>query len=676
MSSRVPRPLLALALSAALAPARAVALTPEDKQAIIQIEAQRLPVAALDSFLTHADPLTRARAVRALGRQRAPEALERLRTAAADPSPALRAEAAFALGLTPGSERDLIDLLDTDPVPAVRAAAAEALGQAGSPAAVTALLAAMEEQSKPLRPAVVAPAASRALGRMASRGVPLDRTDIIEALIDELRRADAPSRRAAAFALARIKPRGLGPELQRALADAALREPDADTQAGLVRVVGGLGGALPSSATARLQDEVLARAIVDPDVGVRVAAARASAAAGWPGVARLLNDPSPAVRLEAIAGVGQVKSLDRERLLRPLIDAGDDIRDEEDLATVRALRVVEAAAALDALGATGLLSSALPWIDPARPIRIREAAIRHTKDVGVLRTIALDDGDGPVRVAAAARLVALEPKKADLMPLLGAFDTMVAAVALDQLAEKVSAEDEARLIKLVQDNTEPDLIAAGAKALVRLYGGEKPLVKKPAEGAAALLPKLHGSGAAPVRAQGRELAAALGAKAPPAWHGLVSAPVGEVEQLRSARIITSVGEIVVELYPEDAPVTVWTWGRLAETGWFNGMRFHRVVPEFVVQGGDPRGDGSGGPGWTLPDELSPTPYAEGVLGMALAGPDTGGSQWFVTLSPQPHLDGNYTAFGKVVSGMHVLHRIVPGDRIERVIVERTPPPAG
>lgn len=107
--------------------------------------------------------------------------------------------------------------------------------------------------------------------------------------------------------------------------------------------------------------------------------------------------------------------------------------------------------------------------------------------------------------------------------------------------------------------------------------------------------------------------------------------------------------------------------QLAGQGFYDGLVFHRVVPDFVVQGGDPRGDGVGGPGYSIRDEMNLLRYRRGVLGMALSGPDTGGSQFFITLSPQPHLDGGYTAFGEVVAGDGVLDRIVQGDRIVRVV---------
>ncbi|MBP1601179.1 MAG: Peptidyl-prolyl cis-trans isomerase (rotamase) - cyclophilin family, partial [Acidobacteria bacterium] len=106
--------------------------------------------------------------------------------------------------------------------------------------------------------------------------------------------------------------------------------------------------------------------------------------------------------------------------------------------------------------------------------------------------------------------------------------------------------------------------------------------------------------------------------------------------------------------------------RLAQSGFYNNLTFMRVVPFFVIQGGDPRNDQEGGPGYTLRCEVNMRPFERGSVGMALAGKDTGGSQFFITLSPQPHLDGGYTCFGRVISGMQAADRIIPGDVIRRV----------
>jgi cyclophilin family peptidyl-prolyl cis-trans isomerase len=122
------------------------------------------------------------------------------------------------------------------------------------------------------------------------------------------------------------------------------------------------------------------------------------------------------------------------------------------------------------------------------------------------------------------------------------------------------------------------------------------------------------------------------------------------------------------LFAADAPLTVYNIVSLARRGYFDGQLFHRVVPNFVVQAGDPRGDGNGGPGYAIRDEINRHRYGRGTLGMALSGPNTGGSQFFVTHSPQPHLDGGYTVFGQVLSGWDVLDRIAQGDHIVRVTV--------
>ncbi len=136
----------------------------------------------------------------------------------------------------------------------------------------------------------------------------------------------------------------------------------------------------------------------------------------------------------------------------------------------------------------------------------------------------------------------------------------------------------------------------------------------------------------------------------------------------AATIHTTKGRISLELFPQDAPITVDSFVTLARRGFFNNLTFHRVLPNFVIQGGDPRGDGEGGPGYQIRCEVNARPYTRGAVGMALSGKDTGGSQFFITHSPQPHLDGGYTVFGQVISGMDVVDRIARGDVIHRVVI--------
>ena len=144
------------------------------------------------------------------------------------------------------------------------------------------------------------------------------------------------------------------------------------------------------------------------------------------------------------------------------------------------------------------------------------------------------------------------------------------------------------------------------------------------------------------------------------------------ESFLEAEIATARGAFRMELLAEDAPLTVESFRALAAKHFFDGMVIHRVVPDFVVQTGDPRGDGSGGPLYAIRDEINPARYTRGAVGMALSGADTGGSQWFVALSSQLHLDGGYTVFGRVLEGWDVLDRIEQDDRLVSVRVTSRP----
>jgi cyclophilin family peptidyl-prolyl cis-trans isomerase/HEAT repeat protein len=145
------------------------------------------------------------------------------------------------------------------------------------------------------------------------------------------------------------------------------------------------------------------------------------------------------------------------------------------------------------------------------------------------------------------------------------------------------------------------------------------------------------------------------------WQRIVAPPFAPL-----AYVDTSRGTIEIALAVADAPLTVDNFVTLARRGFFNGRRIHRVVPDFVMQDGDPRGDGEGGPGYTIRDELNDRPYLRGTVGMAFDWKDTGGSQFFITHSPQPHLDARYTVFGTVVSGMEVVDQLTTSDVIQRV----------
>jgi peptidyl-prolyl cis-trans isomerase B (cyclophilin B) len=143
------------------------------------------------------------------------------------------------------------------------------------------------------------------------------------------------------------------------------------------------------------------------------------------------------------------------------------------------------------------------------------------------------------------------------------------------------------------------------------------------------------------------------------------------ENIVHAIIKTNKGELRVELYPEQTPLTVANFMNLAKRGYYDGVTFHRVIANFMIQGGDPTGTGSGGPGYRFEDEFDPSlrHTGAGILSMANAGPKTNGSQFFITHGATPHLDGKHSVFGKVVEGLDVVNSIAQGDRMEGVTIE-------
>jgi cyclophilin family peptidyl-prolyl cis-trans isomerase/HEAT repeat protein len=315
------------------------------------------------------------------------------------------------------------------------------------------------------------------------------------------------------------------------------------------------------------------------------------------------------------------------------------------------------------------------------------------------------DADWNVRVAVAQALGALPEQQGvpRLTVMLQDRDRRVIPPVLNALiASKAGGMDKVLLDRLKSDdfvirataaNGLAEIKAAGAvPALTDAYrasaGGDVTYVAR----AATLsgLAKLDPAAARPllqealddrdwaVRVRARTLLAEQGvtdvddAMRPAATTHQVDSPdwLAIVSPRFSPRVFidTDKGTAELELAIIDAPLTVANFMSLARKGFFNGTPIHRVVPDFVVQDGDPRGDGEGGPGYTIRDEINQRPYLRGTVGMALDWQDTGGSQFFITHSPQPHLDGRYTVFGHVVDGMEVVDRLVPGDAIRRVRV--------
>jgi len=647
----------------------ALALDPADEQLILQLESQRSPPQSLIDTIEHDDALTRARTARALGRLRTPSALSPLRRLAADEAVEVRREAAFALGQTPGGEPALLSQLAVESAPSVRALLCEALGKVGEERAIAPLVAALEERPRLLQPPETAIAAGHALGILARREIAgVGSPEVISALLDQLVRIDPTLQRSASYALSRIRPERLPEDQTDQLLKALHSIHDPDTRTRLIYATMNL----ELTERAALFDR-LAR---DPDTGVRIALARTAKATDWRGVVSLLDAEELGVRREAIAAIAGMDGLDHAALRLPILEAGTTLEAAEsnrvsgDPAVLEAAEVLTAMASSEVDGVPALLGDAAGYLDAARPTRIRVAAASISTDAARLQALAVGDGETPVRTMAAWQLTEQEPDAEAMIALLGSFDPMVAAVGADWLSENPTAAAEAPLLAALEDADDIELLKEGADALLALYSGRSPKVRRPSAAAAGHIKALAVHPEAAIRTVAAELARAT-RTALPAYEATTTSPaLAEITTLRMARIDTSRGQILVELYPEEAPLTVWNFAQLADDGFYSRLSVHRVVPDFVVQDGDPRGDGAGGPGWTIPDEINPMRFTEGALGMAHAGPDTGGSQWFITLSAQPHLDGVHTVFGQVVRGMGVLHDMQPGDRIEGITIER------
>jgi HEAT repeat protein/cyclophilin family peptidyl-prolyl cis-trans isomerase len=387
---------------------------------------------------------------------------------------------------------------------------------------------------------------------------------------------------------------------------------------------------------------------------------------------RLVNDAAtdPHVRLEAVGAIG---SLDVPAVADTLLDL---LSDPSPAIRGAALRSV---ATRDPENFMAVLSGLDP--DPHWSVRAALATILGTLTVDAalprLEPL-LADADQRVIPFVLAALVKVKAPKATaiLFERLKADDPIVRAAAATGLAELKPANGPAALVEAYQAGVGDATYAARAAVLAAL---EK-------YGAAAALPVLQGAladkdWAVRVRAaqiikrlDPNRIGGDIDASIRPAPTTVAAEVYSDAHRTdpqvsTQAYIDTDRGTIQIELAVLDAPLTVGNFISLARKGFFNGLSVHRVVSNFVVQDGDPRGDGEGTPGYTIRDELNERPYLRGTVGMALdPWPDTGGSQWFITHSPQPHLDARYTVFGRVIAGMDVVDKIQLWDVIRRVRV--------
>lgn len=626
----------------------------------------------LIGLLQGADPLVRWRVCRAFASLQDSTGLEALLTAlATDADLRVRREAAFAIGQI-GSRGAIVALTYAareQPDLEVKARAIEALGKLGDKrgsggvlfnvnskepllsreAAIACWRLADSSAVHKLVEATKSPDSwTRAFAAYAIERVPVPDVTIrpLERLLDD---SEVAVRAYAARALGRQKnARAVGP-LVRASADkdwrvrvAAQRSFGtlADSSA-LPQVLGGLSDPEPyvretaaqSAALLRSRDALpaLRKTIGDKDPAVRLAAARATATLGgetaWADLRPLLSDPERWVRSGALEALGDVPGNEPELTLKK-VAAG--------------LRPIGGPASFEER------SSAFTGLATRKSKTARGEIVSGLTDPQWMVATAAADAAGQSRDSTLVPELANlyrhnpEPREPDVaLAVLGAFETLGPGAR----HTKPWSDDTQSVLDAALKSPDARLRTAAGRAYVSVFGE---------------------STATTARA----------AHTPPAWKGASLAPyrealaeqdsTGALGRIRGARLVTARGTIELVFDVREAPRTVKNFVTLADSGRYNGLRWHRVVPYFVIQDGDPLGTGSGGPGYAISCEYNRLRYDTGAVGMALSGKDTGGSQYFITQSPQPHLDGRYTIFAHVVKGQDVVDRIRRGDSIERI----------
>jgi len=628
------------------------------------------PPPDLARMLTDTEARIRRRAALAIGHVGLAAGVDPLLGTLDDPDPEVRQMAAFALGLIGDARaRDRLVAALGDASPLVQGSAAEALGLIGDAAAADAVgrFVAQAVQSSALAqapgddddarrdtPSAAARLGIFALVRLKAYG------PLAAAVLDG---SGQPRVRwwPVAFALQRLEDKRALPALL-----TLAKEANPYTRGFAVKGLGALKDALALPVLMPLMTSGERNVLVETIRALGRIADRSSA----PALLKIAHDASadPFVRLEVVSALGSIQTQEVvETLLDVLADPSPPVR-------VAALRSLATA---DPENFVTILSGLDP--DPHWSVRAALATVLGTltPDIAAPRLQPLlDDAEQRVIPAALGALVKLKAPNAVevLLAKLKADDFAVRAAAAAGIGELKPPNGAAALADAYRFGQRDATHTARAAALAALQQ----------YGSAAALPVLNSAltdkdWAIRVRAAGiikqldpngiggdieASIRPAPTTLAPDAYAAprLVAPTVSTQAFLETDR-----GLIQIELAMNEAPLTVENFVTLARKGYFNGLSVHRVVPDFVVQDGDPRGDGEGGPGYSIRDELNELPYLRGTVGMALdPWRDTGGSQYFITHSPQPHLDAKYTVFGRVVAGMDVVDKIQQWDVIRSV----------
>ena len=644
---------------------------------ILQREDERnLNGTELIDLLQHSSPAVRERAALALGRigerRVTPALLEALERERVD---AVRRMIVFALGELEDPQAVPILLRIAGPEKAsqaLKARAAEALGKIGQLPDRAAVARVLLERL-PVPAEILTAEQVRLTGLVMTALLRIREPETAGPLALQLRSTSPEVRAAAANALARLRTplTAVVPDLMNTLTDG-----DPEVRANATRALG-----VAQDMRAAVSLTSLLR---DRDERVVVAAVRAL------GALRESHPTRPLVELgESILARTDRTGPLRLGLLSEIATILGNLKDQQALPFLKALRArvgiggsPEVETALAAFGVEQLIS--IPVDRLLKEARTNQGVgnlARGLAGAGEPRSRELllllwagEPPDSPARPEILRALVKVNPQTlrailreallgpdpysrataAELGPGLDAAPTLTELVEASQLSRRDRVND-ARLALLRAINRHQDV--AATRAIEEALNDEDHLVRR----LAVELLRARGAG------DQSDRIGIVRTLRPPAYYLEQARRLNQTSPLR-ARLVTTRGVIELELFRRDAPLTVANLVTLAGNGYFNGLGFHRVVPNFVIQGGDPRGDGEGGPGYQIRCEINTRPYLRGTLGMALSGKDTGGSQFFITHSAQPHLDGGYTVFGQVLRGHEIVDQIVRGDRITELTV--------
>jgi cyclophilin family peptidyl-prolyl cis-trans isomerase/HEAT repeat protein len=651
-----------------------------------------------------------------------------LRSLLSSPNAVIRKRAALAAGRIGNEDavNALTPLLEKDADVSVRAMAAFALGEIESEKAANVLMAVLKNQTGP---AEVRVRVVEALGKIAGalpREQEARQREIGAAILVGLNSADQATIQFGVTALMRARATGAGKTIAnflahpnaRVRADAAnalarLRLKDGNDQ--LRKLVASDPDPIVRANAARVLgvtedkqsfDALVARAVGDGDSRVRVSAIRALAFLKDPRAAEPLLKRTTELNesLEIANTLGRLLAQKEDQtaiaFLRKINEPLNHTAPEVELAFVRiapatylaqfgtgdeARKKVQETILLNWRAASGIAAglgefAALPDTTPnkaelaATAQSLLRAMLDYRNSGLTINTLVAVHSEYAIPDVLRA-LAAFKPQDLASVAIgqLKESDVIIRGTAADLLGDLPPSEEITRALAAAWPQAANDTLNDAALSILDTLGKQKTAA------ANDLVKEALKSGDHLIRRRAVAILKTNGAGDFSSQIGTVQSRNTDADYKRAlarigkstfAVVTTNTGSFTIDLLPEDAPLTVDNFVQLAQRDYFRNITIHRVVPNFVIQDGDPRGDGNGGPGYTIRCEVNQVLYDRAAVGMALSGKDTGGSQWFVTHSPQPHLDGGYTVFGRVVTGMDVVDKIVRGDVIQSVVIKQ------